>query len=179
MAKRAFDLGKLLKVSHKEVCYEQDGETIYLCDKRGYVGIQTDDLTVLADVAKRGIELTEKAGLKQQMEQILRKHKAEDMFTYIATGIQFPYWDSSAGKKKTMTMFRDRNQEYSVKLADAAYAEIFDPTFITGGKSYSDPIIMICADCYGVVMPIRANRQYTVDQRDDVKHLLDYFNNLR
>lgn len=100
MAKRAFDLGKLLKVSHKEVCYEQDGETIYLCDKRGYVGIQTDDLTVLADMAKRGIELTEKAGLKQQMEQILRKHKAEDMFTYIATGIQFPYWDSSAGKKK-------------------------------------------------------------------------------
>lgn len=66
MAKRAFDLGKLLKVSHKEVCYEQDGETIYLCDKRGYVGIQTDDLTVLADMAKRGIELTEKAGLKQR-----------------------------------------------------------------------------------------------------------------
>lgn len=62
MAKRAFDLGKLLKVSHKEVCYEQDGETIYLCDKRGYVGIQTDDLTVLADIAKRGIELKEKLG---------------------------------------------------------------------------------------------------------------------
>ena len=90
----------MLKVSHKEVCYEQDGETIYLCDKRGYVGIQTDDLTVLADMAKRGIELTEKAGLKQQMEQIMRKYKPEDMFTYSATGIQFPYWDSSAGKKK-------------------------------------------------------------------------------
>lgn len=179
MAKRAFDLGKLLKVSHKEVCYEQDGETIYLCDKRGYVGIQTDDLTVLADMAKRGIELTEKACLKQMMEQILRKYKAEDIFTYSATGIQFPYWDSSAGKKKTLTMFRDREQEYSVKLVDAAYTEIFDPEIITGGKSQTDPILMICADCYGVVMPIRANRQYIVDQRDNVKHLLDYFNNLR
>ena len=178
MAKRAFDLGKLLKVSHKEVCYEQDGETIYLCDKRGYVGIQTDDLTVSADMAKRGIKLTEKAGLKQQMEQILRKHKAEDMFTYSATGIQFTYYDSSAGKKKTLTMFRDRNQEYSVKLVDAAYVEIFDPEIITGGKSHFDPIFMICADCYGVIMPIRANRQYTVDQMDDIKHLLDYFNNL-
>lgn len=179
MAKRAFDLGKLLKVSHKEVCYEQDGETIYLCDKRGYVGIQTDDLTVLADMVKRGIELTEKAGLKQTMKQIMEKHKPEDMFIYSATGIQFPYWDSSVGKKKTLTMFRDRNQKDSIKLVDAAYAEIFDPELIIGGKSYSDPILMICADCYGAVMPIRASRQYTVDQKDDVKHLLDYFNNLR
>lgn len=179
MAKKAFDLGKLLKVSHKEVCYEQDGETIYLCDKRGYVGIQTNDLTVLADMEKRGAKLTEKSGLKQQMEQIMRKYKPEDMFTYSTTGIQFNYWDSSTGKKKTLAMFRDRNQEYSVKLADAAYAGIFDPEVITCGKSYSDPIIMICTDCYGMVMPIRVNRQHIVDQRDDVKHLLDYFNNLR
>ena len=65
MAKRAFNLGKLLKVSHKEVCYEQDGETIYLCDKRGYVGIKTDDLTALTDIMKSGIELTEKVGRRK------------------------------------------------------------------------------------------------------------------
>lgn len=178
MAKRAFDLGKFLKVSHKEVFYEQDGKTIYLCDKRGCVGIQTDDLTVLTDMEKRGAGLTERAELKQVMKQVMQKHKPEDMFTYSATGIQFPYWDSFDGKKKTLTMFRDRDQEDSVKLADAVYAEIFDPIIVTGGKSRFDPIIMICADCYGVVMPFIATRQYTVNQKDDLKHLLDYFSRL-
>ena len=179
MAKRAFHIRKLVKAAQNEICYEQDGETIYLCDKRGYVGIQTDVSTVLADLEKYGAVLTEKPGLKQMMKQIMEKDNSDNMFVYTATGIQFPYWDSFAGKKKTLTMFRDYKQDYSVKLADAAHTEIFDPTFITGGKSFSDPIIMICTDCFGVIMPIRANRQYTVDQRDNVKHLLDYFNNLR
>lgn len=178
MAKRAFNLGKFLKVSHNEVCYEQDGENIYLCDKRGYVGIQTNDLTVLPDMEKRGIVLTEKSDLKQKIEQLLAKCK-EDIFTYNHTGIQFPYWDSSAGKKKTLTMFRDYDQEYSVKLADAAHTEIFDPELIIGGKVFTDPIIMICSDCYGFVMPIRVSKQHTLDQKDNMKHLLDYFNSVR
>ena len=176
MARRTFNIRKLVNVSYKEVFYEQDGEAIYLCDKRGFVAIQTNDSVVLADLVNCGAVLTEKVGLKETMERIMSKIKS---FTYTETDIQFPYWDSSTGKKKTLTMFRDYNQDYSVKLADVALTDIFDPELIISGKSKTDPIIMVCADCFGVIMPIIPNRQHTVDQRDNVKYLLDYFNNLR
>lgn len=180
MAKRSFDIGKLVKASHKQMCYEQQGDCVCLSDKRGRIAIQTNDITVLGELVKRGVELTERLGLKQTIDQIMNKDRAENLYSYTATGIQFPYYDHSDGKGKVLTMFRDCQQDYyAVKLADKVYTEIFDPVLITGGKSLTDPIIMVCSDCFGIVLPMRVNRQYTVDQRENVKHLLDYLNAIR
>lgn len=178
MAKRSFNIGKLVKATNKQVYYEQQENCVCLSDRRGRIAIQTNDIAVFGELTKRGVELTEKKGLYQTINQIINKNGAENFYSYTATGIQFPYWDSSEGKKKILIMFRDQNQEHSVKLADTAYTEIFDPELIVGEKSQPDPILMICADCYGVVMPIRVKGQYIIDQKDDVKYLLDYFNNL-
>lgn len=178
MPKRSFNIGKLVKAANRQMYYEQQENCICVIDKKGRIAIQTNDISILEELTKRDVELIEKKGLNQTINQIINKNGAENFYSYTATGIQFPYRNSSDGKKKTLTMFRDLNQENSVKLVDTIYTEIFDPELIISGKSHSDPILMICTDCYGVVMPIRPKGQHMIDQKDDVKHLLDYFNNL-
>ena len=97
MAKRSFDIGKLVKASHKQMCYEQQGDCVCLSDKRGRIAVQTNDITVLGELVKRGVELTERLGLKQTIDQIMNKDRAENLYSYTATGIQFPYYDHSDG----------------------------------------------------------------------------------
>lgn len=108
----------------------------------------------------------------------MRKYKPEETYSYTDTGICFPYYDHTAGKRKVVTMLRDYNETCFVKLADTAYTTIFDPILITDGKFKTDPIVMICTDCFGIIMPIMKNRQYMESQREDIFCLLDYFNNL-
>lgn len=179
MAKRSFDIGKLIKVSNKKIFYEKHDNFVFLSDNRGYVVLQTKEDDILSDLEKRGVELTEKAGLNQIVKTAMNKYQPEEMFSYIDTGICFPYYDHTVGKRKILTMFRDYNEMYSVKLADTAYTTIFKPVMITGGKSKNDPIVMICPDCFGIIMPIMVSRNYVTDQKENIKQLMDYFNTFR
>lgn len=178
MAKRGFNIGKFITAAQKEILFERSGDTVYLADRKGGVAIQTD-ADVLAELEKRGAVLTENPDLKAAVERMMQTQDANNSFTYIDTEIHFPYWDSTTGKKKTLVMFRDYQQEFSVKLTDTKYADIFDPALIVGGKSYSHPLIMICEGCYGFVLPIRPKRFYLQDQMENIKALSEYMEDLR
>lgn len=171
MAKRSFNIGKLMKAAHSEFFYEQDGDTVYLADKRGRVAIQTDYL-ILMELEKRGAKLdNQNKSLKQICKSLLDK---KGIFVYKNTGIQLPYWDSLDGKKN-LVMFRDYDEVYSVKMADVQYVDIFDPEVITGGKSSYDPILMICKDCYGFIFPVKMKWKNLGSLVDNIHELDKYF----
>lgn len=171
MAKRSFNIGKLMKAAHNEFFYEQDGDTVYLADKRGRVAIQTDYL-ILAELEKRGAKLdNQNKSLKQICKSLLDK---KGIFVYKNTGIQFPYWDSLDGKKN-LVMFRDYDATYSVKMADVQFVDIFDPEVITGGQSSNDPFLMICKDCYGFIFPVKMKWKNMRDLVDNIHELDKYF----
>lgn len=173
MAKKSFDLGRFVKAAKKEICYKMDGADIYLCDEQGHFGMQTSANGILAELEKRGAALHERAGLKNIFQINLAKYKPEDMFTYANTGIQLPYLE-----KKSLTVFRDPEQDgfESVKVADTEFVNIFSPQIINGGKHMLDPLIMICDDCYGLVMTVRQNGRTALTK--DLCCLYEYYQNL-
>lgn len=179
MSKCSINIGKLMKAFHKKVYYEWGKDSLYTCDEHGYVAMKTNDFCIFEDIKhQNGVELIEREGLKDLIETLLLKEiKSSKKFSYSVTGIKLPYREISE-KACTLDVLRDREQKNSIKLLNSDFMGIFNPLAITGGKEISDPIIMICEYCYGLIMPVKPNKANIREKQEDIRDLLNYFDKM-
>lgn len=141
--------------------------------------MKTNDFCIFEDIKHQNeVKLIERKGLKDLIETLLLKEiKSSEKFLYSVTGIKLPYRGIS-GKACTLDVLRDVEQKDSIKLLNSNYTGIFNPLAITSSKNISDPVIMVCKYCYGLIMSVKPNKEYIREQQENIKDLLNYFDKM-
>lgn len=170
--KRSFSVPKMLKAS-KEWHYERNGAH-YFVDKGGAVAVMTSDLDVLEELQAKGAVLTEKDGLKHIFDLAMQRVQQPDTLSLSRADITFLYDCYGINRKKPVTVYRDWDGK-QMKIAAVKYVDIFEPQIIESGTAYRDPIVFVCNDCYGLVMPVRVKQHYVKQLKTDTEKLLRLF----
>lgn len=165
-------VAKMLKAS-REWYYERNG-SYYFVSKDGAVAVMTKDLYVLEELQVKGAVLIVKDGLKQIFDLAIQKIQQQDTLSLVRTDITFLYDYHASEKKKPVAVYRDADGK-QMKIVATEYVDIFDPQLIESGTSYRDPIVFVCKDCYGLVMPIRVKERFVKQLKADTEKLLFLF----
>ena len=182
MVKRTFSLPNLCRCSNNQLYYETVQGVTAFANMKGAFGLLTTDGTVLPDLEKKGVTLYPKPGLKDRLQQLINEPKSEDaIHAYHSVGITMTIFSSSIGKNQEVAVLADyeKKNDVRVRMVNANYFGIFDPSLITGGDKPADPIVLVCPDCFGVLMPFIPTRQAAASRAEDLKHIQKYLGNIR
>lgn len=181
MAKRSFSLAELCRCSNNQLYFEVVQGVTAFANLKGAFGLLTTDGTVLPELEKKGVTLYPKPGLKDRLQQLINEPKGDKIHAYHSVGITMTIFNFSVAEKQKIEVLADneRKDDVRVRMVNADYFGIFDPALITGGDQSADPIILVCPDCFGVLMPFVPNKQAASHHAEDLKHIQKYLERIR
>lgn len=153
--KRSYSVPALCTAARKEFVYDvQDGK-LYLADKRGSFGIVTDDLSLLDDLRSRPAITLEMRSPARALQAILDSKNTEAARD---TGITIP----KSGGWCRVIRIDGRNDDH-IALVNEMILAPFKPLSAAGTDCRS-PILLVCPDCFAIVMPVRYDSQRLANQ---------------
>lgn len=147
--KRSFSVPRLCAAAHNEFKYEVKDGVVYLADTFGGFGLFTKDTTLVDELNARGCTLSISDGLAKiltNMEIDGNEVEINDSgVTLTGSGLD--------GDKRVALYYNDED----VYAFRKKYFEIFKPDAVMKKKNHLGPALLLCADCIGIIMPIRPN----------------------
>lgn len=145
--KRSFSVPKLCAAAHNEFKFEIKDGVVYLSDTVGSFGLYTKDMTLIDELNARGCTLSVSDGLAR----IFTSMEADGSETEINdSGVTLT--GSGLDGDKRVALYCSDEDVYAFRRK---YFEIFKPNMVVKKKGYNNPAILLCMDCFAIIMPIR------------------------
>lgn len=153
--KRSYSIPALCTAARKEFVYGIENNRLYLASKQGTFGLVTDDLSLLEDLQNRPAVTLEMLSPARALQAILDTKGSE---VARDTGITIP---KDRGFCRVIRI--DGRNDDHIALVNEMILAPFKP-LSAAGTNIRSPILLVCPDCFAVVMPVRYGSQKLANQ---------------